>query len=374
MKIAVVAPVFGHSSYSFVAREIILELDSRGHDVDVVPLTTPQDEDYVDDDIKEVASMINPSASPASMCSDAEARLAVTTPTMADTMKDAGLDPGDFLLHTVWETDRLPWSWAKDAAKWGAVATTTESCHDAIDYYGNVNMVDTLVPLSVDSNLFTPYGRSASSDNMRFLTVIDVTPRKGLEFLIDAFVNNFAGREDVELLIKGWSSYGDLNAHKLQGMAMAINQKTDSQIMVETDKLSPLEMRDLYKSSHAFVLPTRGEGWCRPAVEALASGCYPIVTGWLAPMEVLPWSSWHHLDYDLTTITDDRAFGDYQPPQRWATPSVEDLGNVMTDIADNYHDTAYYRKAARKGSKQVTSRWTPTNMGTKLEQALMEVF
>lgn len=38
------------------------------------------------------------------------------------------------------------------------------------------------------------------------------------------------------------------------------------------DELSRNQLRLLYESSHAFVLPTRGEGWGLPIVEAMAMG------------------------------------------------------------------------------------------------------
>ena len=37
-------------------------------------------------------------------------------------------------------------------------------------------------------------------------------------------------------------------------------------------------MRKLYGAAHSFVLPTRGEGWGLPIVEAMAMGVAPIAT------------------------------------------------------------------------------------------------
>src|SRR5207302_8557537 len=36
----------------------------------------------------------------------------------------------------------------------------------------------------------------------------------------------------------------------------------------------------LYGAVEAFVLPTRGEGWCRPLMEAMAAGLPAIATAW----------------------------------------------------------------------------------------------
>lgn len=41
---------------------------------------------------------------------------------------------------------------------------------------------------------------------------------------------------------------------------------------VITRHLSQQELRGLYAAADAFVLPSRGEGWGRPHVEAMAMG------------------------------------------------------------------------------------------------------
>ena len=42
----------------------------------------------------------------------------------------------------------------------------------------------------------------------------------------------------------------------------------------------------LYASADVFVLPSRGEGWGRPHVEAMAMGLPIITTNWSGPTEV----------------------------------------------------------------------------------------
>ena len=46
-------------------------------------------------------------------------------------------------------------------------------------------------------------------------------------------------------------------------------------------------MFNLYKSASAFVLPTRGEGWCLPCVEAMSMGLPIVVTNFSGPTEYL---------------------------------------------------------------------------------------
>jgi glycosyltransferase involved in cell wall biosynthesis len=41
----------------------------------------------------------------------------------------------------------------------------------------------------------------------------------------------------------------------------------------------------LYRSVDAFVLPSRGEGWGRPYMEAMSMGLPVIATNWSGPTE-----------------------------------------------------------------------------------------
>lgn len=47
------------------------------------------------------------------------------------------------------------------------------------------------------------------------------------------------------------------------------------------------DMPKLYKRAQAFVLPSRGEGWGRPHMEALSMGIPVLATNWSGPTAFL---------------------------------------------------------------------------------------
>jgi hypothetical protein len=54
-------------------------------------------------------------------------------------------------------------------------------------------------------------------------------------------------------------------------------------VLVLPQRLTDVEMRELYASVDVVVQPTRGEGWGRPQQEAMAMGVPVITTNWSAP-------------------------------------------------------------------------------------------
>ena len=64
--------------------------------------------------------------------------------------------------------------------------------------------------------------------------------------------------------------------------------------------VSNTELASLYRASDVFVLPTRGEGWGRPASEAMAMGLPAIITAWSGPSEFVTKANGYPLDYRLT--------------------------------------------------------------------------
>ena len=102
-----------------------------------------------------------------------------------------------------------------------------------------------------------------------------------------------------------------------------------------TGSLSASDMPRLYAGADAYVLPTRGEGWGRPFMEALAMGLPTIASRWSAVLEFMD---------DATSWLID---GERRPDHRgrrhcsttctWATsgsrPTSTQLADAMREIA-----------------------------------------
>jgi glycosyltransferase involved in cell wall biosynthesis len=113
--------------------------------------------------------------------------------------------------------------------------------------------------------------------------------RKNLTALVLAFHLEFGLSEQVELLIK--SNKSGISANNLhQAIDAELQQVKQSfgiyrtiqdykKELILTERLSDEDMCRLHNSCDCFVMPSHGEAWCIPAMDAAGFGKQPIVSG-----------------------------------------------------------------------------------------------
>ncbi|MEP6754165.1 MAG: glycosyltransferase, partial [Chthonomonadales bacterium] len=89
------------------------------------------------------------------------------------------------------------------------------------------------------------------------------------------------------------------------------------------DKLPRKDLLDLYRESDAFVLPSRGEGWGRPYMEAMALGIPTIGTNWSGNTAFMNEGNSFLVDYKLVPVPERgwREISAYRGHQ-WAEPDI----------------------------------------------------
>jgi tetratricopeptide (TPR) repeat protein len=101
----------------------------------------------------------------------------------------------------------------------------------------------------------------------------------------------------------------------------------------------PLDSTDvprLYRAADAFVLPSHGEGWGRPYMEAMAMGLPTIGTRWSGNLEFMHDDNSYLIDYELADAAAD--FG--MDGQRWAEPSRDELRRAMRRLYEHPDEAA----------------------------------
>jgi glycosyltransferase involved in cell wall biosynthesis/tetratricopeptide (TPR) repeat protein len=189
---------------------------------------------------------------------------------------------------------------------------------------------------------------SGSLPPYRFLSVFDWTLHKGWEVLVEAFVRAFptpestVGERGAELWIKTWSTNGytlaqirgQVEAH-LRGLT---GQGLDAfpHLHVWEEHLPTETLPRLYRAFDAFVLPTRGEGWCRPLMEAMAAGLPTIATAWSGLTAFHNAEVGYPLPYRLVPVSE---VGAREIPlytgHCWAEPNAAALQRLLRQLVEH---------------------------------------
>eukprot|EP00435_Cladocopium_sp_Y103_P044370 s728_g12.t1 len=150
-----------------------------------------------------------------------------------------------------------------------------------------------------------------------FLSMFKWEPRKNwyglLESFLDAFPEQYTSirgpngesrNVSVRLLVKtqilGWSP-----DDPRQDVPDLLQEKRlsegslEGRLLVFHDFLSSSEIPKLFKAVDGFILPTHGEGWGLPLIEAMASGVPTISTGWGGHMDFMSKENSWPVSYDL---------------------------------------------------------------------------
>ncbi|MFS8665722.1 MAG: glycosyltransferase, partial [Limnochordales bacterium] len=134
-------------------------------------------------------------------------------------------------------------------------------------------------------------------------------------------------------------------------------------------RVLPREMLPrLYAASDAFVLPTRGEGWGFPFLEAMACGKPVIGTAWSSLLDFL------HPDYaylleieGLEPVRGPVELHRFYRGHRWAKPSVDHLRQLLRHVFE--HPGEARAKGARARAA-VEQRWDVGPTAARLVDAL----
>lgn len=132
-----------------------------------------------------------------------------------------------------------------------------------------------------------------------FVSVFKWEYRKGWDILLHAYFSAFTRKDNVVLKLRtykpGWE-IGDPNlmAQITDAAKTFLKVSAPDRLFADLPRVEWIEklvtqheLRNLYASSSAFVLPTRGEGWGLPVVEAMAVGLPVICTNASGPTAYL---------------------------------------------------------------------------------------
>lgn len=272
---------------------------------------------------------------------DEEYKMLSRNPEETDTAIFIGLPPAwkmymydyeNFYGFCVWEGDTTPIGWLNILLNPKVKGIFVPSTHtkDAIKkvvLYEDEKIH--IIPHGVNKDIFYP--KEIEKDKFTFICnggwVHGFNDRKGISYLIQAFVDEFTKDEDVRLLLKINTSYGcDVNKNMAE---INFNHETAPKIDLVMDNLKYEDLVNFYNKGDIYVCTSLAEGFNLGILESMACGVPAISTtfggmsdfvnednGWL-----LKEGEMKYVDYDLM----------YEEVQ-WKHPSIEEIRKKLREV------------------------------------------
>ncbi len=191
--------------------------------------------------------------------------------------------PGvNWVVYHPWEFTRSARASVEIMNRAREVWTTSQFAKDAFVRSGVPAGKIHVIPNGVDLDIFRVAGPTAvlpTTRPFRFLFVGGTIFRKGVDILLQAYGQAFTAADPVSLVIKDYG--GNMIYPYEKGAALIAEFLRDSsrpEVIHLPQHRSDAEMAELYRACDVFVSSYRGEGFCLPALEAMACGKPVIVT------------------------------------------------------------------------------------------------
>lgn len=172
-----------------------------------------------------------------------------------------------------------------------------------------------------------------------FYFIGEFIERKNIKALLMAFHREFRPNEPVRLVIKttGDPQYINNEINKIKAN-MRIYQdigRYKPEVLI-CGRIPDDQIHNLHKSCHCMVMPSCGEAYCRPVVDALGYGNTPIVTNHTGMTDYIRDNGWIVKSTIEPIYTTQPPLPDiYTSKEKWARINVQDLQECMRDVYKN---------------------------------------
>src|SRR6185312_1780754 len=219
-----------------------------------------------------------------------------------------------------------------------------------------------VMPEGLDTRRFRP-GLAAlplpERHGFTFLSIFDWIDRKGWDVLLRAYVSAFGPADPVTLLLKihkfdepGAELENRLMMFLERDLGVALEHAP--RIVVLSGLLPAAAMPRLYNSADAFVLPSRGEGWGRPYMEAAACQLPVLATRWGGQLDFLHDDNSFLIDLDGVVPAPRGSDREIYIGQGWAEPSPTHLAALMRQVVGDRDEA---RRRAGRARLEMVERW-----------------
>jgi glycosyltransferase involved in cell wall biosynthesis len=251
------------------------------------------------------------------------------------------------VARAMFETDNLPAPWLPLLLQRDEIWVPCEHLVEAFQRGGIPRSKLRVLGETIDFDAFAPgiepFPLDLEEDRFVFLSNFDFGERKAWEQLIAGWASAFGPDDGVTLVLKtGSYTHGEAYARdRIRDLvrdrfgAGALERLAPIEIL--SARLPSTEVAGLYAAADAYVLASRGEGWGRPYMEAMAMGLPTIASRWSGNLDFMHDGNSWLVDGKLVPVPLDAEFfpGRNCQGHRWFEPDVDSLAAAMQDVAGN---------------------------------------
>jgi glycosyltransferase involved in cell wall biosynthesis len=225
-----------------------------------------------------------------------------------------------------------------------------------------------VIPLGVDPDHFNPGIASRPVPGVyTFLSLFEWGERKAPEMLLRAFNEEFRATEPVILLAKTLNVDPGVDVSR-EIAHLGLSPEGGRIHLSLNQEVPTYQLGVLYRSADCFVLPTRGEGWGMPIIEAMACGVPVIATSWSAHCDFMTARNSYPLRVEK--LVPARAKCPYYAGSNWAEPSYVHLRRLMRHVFENQAEA---RSKGERASREIRAGWTWKDAAAKIIARLDQI-
>lgn len=292
--------------------------------------------------------------------------------------------------RTMFETDRVNAEHVKRCNRMDFVWVPTEFhvnsfLHSGVDPLKVVKVVQPVDLEFFDPRKYEPLGLASigtsvlgsETENLSagrqfvFLSIFKWEYRKGWDVLLRSYLQEFSSADDVALylLTNPYHSDRDFGNKIVEYVEDSDLEKPVNgwaRVYVIDDHIAQVDLPRLYKGADAFVLPSRGEGWGRPIVEAMAMSLPVIATNWSGQTEYLTEENSYPLPVDRMSEVNEGPFKGHL----WAEPSVHKLQFLMRRVMTDPHKA---KAKGRQAREDMMSKFSSDTVAQILAENIQQI-
>ena len=246
--------------------------------------------------------------------------------------------------YCVWEGDKVPESFLLDFndedieyifvpsehTKRAIEKTLDEIVYVSEKIIQNEQILKKIKVISHGVNLSEFYPKEKPKDKFVFIAnkgFRNMEDRGGIQYLLQAYLEEFTISDNVELFLKLNPAYGVMNIEQAI-KELSPHTKTNSGpiVKINMDNLPYNRLVDIYNQGHVFVSPTRSDAFNLPCLEAMACGLPVISTTFGGQTDFIKENNngWL-IGGDLKEVEHEIMYEGI----KWLTPDVVQLKKVM---------------------------------------------